>query len=129
MNKITNNLSRETTETRWTEEIGFLEDSGYELSTIYTRALGSLQRAFKQGQKPKPELGFSPEHLPPFNPLNRLRVTIELLGPEEPVASTEKESEQPAKTGANNPRHAKGVYKRGGGYTLSRYLLYSCSEG
>lgn len=107
MNIINDNLSRNFSNTQWCEEMGFLEDSGYELSTLYARARGSLERAFKQGAKVNPALGFSQNDLPPFNPLNILRVTVEVVTPT-PVKAT---APEPNKQPVSEPSTPEGKSK------------------
>lgn len=83
MNKITDDLKRQQTPNTFCEELNFRCDSGYNLNTIYRRALSVLERALAQGHRADPLLGLQLHELPPFDPQNRLRVTIELLPPQE----------------------------------------------
>ena len=99
MNSITNNLSRLQTDSTWIEELGFIEDSGYELSTIYARALASVQRAFKQGNRVDNVVGFSPSSLPPFSTKNKLRITVEILTPQDLATESVTTNTEPVKAG------------------------------
>lgn len=77
--QISNDLSRFTGPTIFIEEVNFRCDSGYDLDTLYQRALGCLNRAFGKGGRVLPGVAFQLEHLPLFNPSNKIRVTIEVL--------------------------------------------------
>lgn len=93
---ISLDLSRSQTPTRWCEELNFRADSGYDLDTLYRRALSVLERAFHKGQRVDNALGFNLQDLPPFHPQNRLRVTIEVLAPGEHPCSKSIEVLPPA---------------------------------
>lgn len=89
LEQITQDLTRRQTQTLFQEEINFRCDSGYDLQTLYLRALASCQRAFKHGSSSKSGVGFELENLPLFSPGNKLRITIEVIA-EEPSPKVSK---------------------------------------
>ena len=96
MNKQTQKLTEINADLRrlqegslFIEELNFRADSGYSISTIYRRADGIIKRAFREAMAKDPNLGFRLEDLPPFNPKNVLRITIEVLPAEDISLSPE----------------------------------------